>query len=106
MHIKVKKGLYMKKQYIKTIICVVTLISMLFSIYILTNEYHLVTCHEEHCSTCSILHLAKIFNDICKFFIYIISIYLVFKNLTNCINKLNIMNNYNSLIKQNIQLNE
>ena len=96
----------MKKNSFKTIACLIALISIIFSICIIVNEHHIEICHEEHCHICDMIYIAKSIQKSCINIANISYIILIISIILNTYIILQIILNNNSLIKQNIQLNE
>ena len=93
-------------QTIKIVIIILMAVTLVFSLVISQNEYHLFTCHNDKCTYCSIIQFAK--NIINIFFAFIITIMLgfyIFFFLSR-LNKSQRIFILNSLVFRKVQLNE
>ena len=91
---------------IKIAVIVLMMVTLVFSLIVSQNEYHLDNCHDDHCFLCNIIHIAQ--NLISLSIVVIIAvvigvlIYLFLSRLHNdCV-----IFELDSLVFQKVQLNE
>ena len=91
---------------IKTIIVVVLIVSLILSFIVSHDYHHLDTCEVEHCSICTIIHMAQnIVNLTVAVFIYILTSFLIYFFLSRLSEDRKIFIQ-ESLVFRKIQLNE
>ena len=90
-----------------TIIITIFIIAILgFLLIVSQDEYHLGTCHEDHCIYCEIIHIAQtIFSITIAFIITIVMNFLIYFFLS-ILHKIQESFMQLSLVFQKVQLNE
>lgn len=99
----------MRNKALKTIkIAVIALIvtTLVFSLIVSQDEYHLETCHEEHCAHCAIIHIAQSIIIITIAFVIAIVVGILIYFFLSRLHKKQTVFVLFSLIFQKVQLNE
>lgn len=100
----------MNKKILETIkIIIVVAISALLvcSLIVSQNEYHLITCTDEHCIVCNIIHFAQniISISVIVVILYAFLNFLIYLFLSRLREKQSVLIQL-SLVSQKVQLNE
>ena len=93
-------------KFIKTIIIVLFIATLILSMVVSQDRHHLETCHKDHCSICTIIHIAQnIINLSIAFIICIVLGFLVHFFLSR-LHKEQTFFVQSSLVFQKVQMNE
>lgn len=99
----------MNKKILKVIkIAVVVLMAatLVFSLIVSQDEYHLEICHEDHCVYCAIIHFAQNIINLSIAFVVAIVIGVLIYFFLSRLHKEQIVFVQSSLVFQKVQLNE
>lgn len=99
----------MNKKILKTIkitVIVIFIAILVFSLIVSQGEYHLETCHEDHCVYCAIIHIAQNIINLSIAFIIAVVIGVLIYFFLSRLHKEQTIFVQSSLVFQKVQLNE
>ena len=91
---------------IKIVVVVLMVVTLVFSLIVSQDAHHLETCHEDHCTWCSIIHIAQNIISLSIAFVVAIVIGVLIYFFLSRLHKEKEIFVQSSLVFQKVQLNE